>query len=161
MALAHTLGFPRIGADRELKKALEAYWKGDLAPTALQAVGRELRARHWQLQKDAGIDLLPVGDFAWYDQVLSHTLTLGAVPPRFHGTLDDQGRPTLDTLFAMARGATTRCCGADHGQAQYAQELTKWFDTNYHYLVPEFSADQAFTLSWEQLFDEVDRKSVV
>ncbi|MCL6703561.1 5-methyltetrahydropteroyltriglutamate--homocysteine S-methyltransferase [Pseudomonas sp. T1.Ur] len=156
MALAHTLGFPRIGADRELKKALEAYWKGDLAPTALQAVGRELRARHWQLQKDTGIDLLPVGDFAWYDQVLSHSLTLGAVPPRFHGTLDDQGRPTLDTLFAMARGATTRCCGAGHGQAPYAQELTKWFDTNYHYLVPEFSADQAFTLSWEQLFDEVD-----
>ncbi|MBV4497361.1 5-methyltetrahydropteroyltriglutamate--homocysteine S-methyltransferase [Pseudomonas sp. SWRI12] len=155
MALAHTLGFPRIGADRELKKALEAYWKGDLAPVALQAVGRELRARHWQLQKDAGIDLLPVGDFAWYDQVLSHTLTLGAVPQRFHSTLNAQGRPTLDTLFAMARGATASCCGADHGQAQYAQELTKWFDTNYHYLVPEFSADQAFALSWEQLFDEV------
>ncbi|WP_214509378.1 5-methyltetrahydropteroyltriglutamate--homocysteine S-methyltransferase [Pseudomonas brassicacearum] len=156
MALAHTLGFPRIGADRELKKALEAYWKGDLAPAALQAVGRELRARHWQLQKDAGIDLLPVGDFAWYDQVLSHSLTLGAVPQRFHGTLNAQGRPTLDTLFAMARGATASCCGADHGQAQYAQELTKWFDTNYHYLVPEFSADQTFALSWEQLFDEVD-----
>ncbi|WP_210640552.1 5-methyltetrahydropteroyltriglutamate--homocysteine S-methyltransferase [Pseudomonas sp. Tri1] len=156
MALAHTLGFPRIGADRELKKALEAYWKGDLAPAALQAVGRELRARHWQLQKDAGIDLLPVGDFAWYDQVLGHTLTLGAVPPRFHSTLDTQGKPTLDTLFAMARGATTACCGAEHGQAQYAQELTKWFDTNYHYLVPEFSADQTFALSWEQLFDEVD-----
>lgn len=156
MALAHTLGFPRIGADRELKKALEAYWKGDLAPVALQAVGRELRARHWQLQKDAGIDLLPVGDFAWYDQVLSHSLTLGAVPQRFHGTLNAQGRPTLDTLFAMARGATASCCGAEHGQAQYAQELTKWFDTNYHYLVPEFSADQTFTLSWEQLFDEVD-----
>ncbi|WP_448694223.1 5-methyltetrahydropteroyltriglutamate--homocysteine S-methyltransferase [Pseudomonas rhizophila] len=156
MALAHTLGFPRIGADRELKKALEAYWKGDLAPAALQAVGRELRARHWQLQKEAGIDLLPVGDFAWYDQVLSHTLTLGAVPSRFHNTLDAQAKPTLDTLFAMARGATAACCGADHGQAQYAQELTKWFDTNYHYLVPEFSADQRFALSWEQLFEEVD-----
>ncbi|WP_338474282.1 5-methyltetrahydropteroyltriglutamate--homocysteine S-methyltransferase [Pseudomonas sp. MS646] len=155
MALAHTLGFPRIGADRELKKALEAYWKGDLAPDALQAVGRELRARHWQLQKDAGIDLLPVGDFAWYDQVLSHTLALGVVPSRFHDTLNGQGRPTLDTLFAMARGATASCC-AGHDQAQHAQELTKWFDTNYHYLVPEFSADQAFTLSWEQLFDEVD-----
>lgn len=156
MALAHTLGFPRIGADRELKKALEAYWKGDLTAAALQAVGRELRARHWQLQKDAGIDLLSVGDFAWYDQVLSHTLTLGAVPPRFQNTLDAQAKPTLDTLFAMARGATAACCGADHGQAQYAQELTKWFDTNYHYLVPEFSADQRFTLSWEQLFEEVD-----
>nr|BFE94599.1 hypothetical protein GCM10020185_51350 [Pseudomonas brassicacearum subsp. brassicacearum] len=101
-------------------------------------MGRELRARHWQLQKDAGIDLLPVGDFAWYDQVLTHSLTLGAVPQRFHSTLNAQGRPTLDTLFAMARGATASCCGADHGQAQYAQELTKWFDTNYHYLVPEF-----------------------
>ncbi|KGU85206.1 5-methyltetrahydropteroyltriglutamate--homocysteine S-methyltransferase [Pseudomonas mediterranea] len=156
MALAHTLGFPRIGADRELKKALEAYWKGDLAPAALQSVGRELRARHWQLQKDAGIDLLPVGDFAWYDQVLGHTLTLGAVPARFHDTLNPQGRPTLDTLFAMARGATPSCCDADHGQTQHAQELTKWFDTNYHYLVPEFSIDQTFTVSWEQLFDEVD-----
>ncbi|XVN18815.1 5-methyltetrahydropteroyltriglutamate--homocysteine S-methyltransferase [Pseudomonas corrugata] len=156
MALAHTLGFPRIGADRELKKALEAYWKGDLAPAALQSVGRELRARHWQLQKDAGIDLLPVGDFAWYDQVLGHTLTLGAVPARFHNTLNPQGRPTLDTLFAMARGATPACCDAHHGQTQHAQELTKWFDTNYHYLVPEFSVDQTFALSWEQLFDEVD-----
>ncbi|UVL82927.1 5-methyltetrahydropteroyltriglutamate--homocysteine S-methyltransferase [Pseudomonas sp. B21-028] len=156
MALAHTLGFPRIGADRELKKALEAYWKGDLAPTALQSVGRELRARHWQLQKDAGIDLLPVGDFAWYDQVLGHTLTLGAVPARFHNTLNPQGRPTLDTLFAMARGATPACCDADHGHTQHAQELTKWFDTNYHYLVPEFSVDQTFAVSWEQLFDEVD-----
>lgn len=156
MALAHTLGFPRIGADRELKKALEAYWKGDLAPAALQAVGRELRARHWQLQKDAGIDLLPVGDFAWYDQVLSHTLTLGAFPERFRETLDAHGQPTLDTLFAMARGATVSCCNADHGQVQHAQELTKWFDTNYHYLVPEFSAGQTFALSWTQLFDEVD-----
>lgn len=154
MALAHTLGFPRIGADRELKKALEAYWKGDLAQAELQAVGRELRARHWQLQKDAGIDLLPVGDFAWYDQVLSHTLALGVIPARFRNTLNAQGRPTLDTLFAMARGATASCCNADHGQ--HAQELTKWFDTNYHYLVPEFSADQTFALSWEQLFDEVD-----
>lgn len=80
MALAHTLGFPRIGADRELKKALEAYWKGDLDQAALQAVGRDLRARHWQLQKEAGIDLLPVGDFAWYDQVLSHSLTFGVIP---------------------------------------------------------------------------------
>ena len=156
MALAHTLGFPRIGADRELKKALEAYWKGDLDTAGLQAVGRELRARHWQLQNDAGIDLLPVGDFAWYDQVLSHTLTLGAVPERFHATLDAHGQPSLDTLFAMARGATVSCCSAEHGQTQHAQELTKWFDTNYHYLVPEFCAGQTFSLSWSQLFDEVD-----
>jgi len=155
MALAHNLGFPRIGADRELKKAQEAYWKGDIDQAGLQAVGRELRARHWQLQKDAGIELLPVGDFAWYDQVLTHSLAFGAIPDRFAKTLASTGLPTLDTLFAMARGATTNCCGGEHGQAQYAQELTKWFDTNYHYLVPEFSADQRFLLSWEQLFDEV------
>ena len=155
MALAHNLGFPRIGADRELKKALEAYWKGDLTQAALQAVGRDLRAKHWQLQKDAGIDLLPVGDFAWYDQVLGHSLALGVIPERFASALNERGLPTLDTLFAMARGATATCCGGEHGQAQYAQELTKWFDTNYHYLVPEFSAEQTFQLSWEQLFDEV------
>ncbi|MHC8363668.1 5-methyltetrahydropteroyltriglutamate--homocysteine S-methyltransferase [Pseudomonas sp. LS2P72] len=156
MALAHTLGFPRIGADRELKKALESYWKGDLDQDALKSVGRQLRATHWQLQKDAGIDLLPVGDFAWYDQVLTHSLTFGVIPERFDSVKDSRGLPTLDTLFAMARGATAACCGGEHSQAQYAQELTKWFDTNYHYLVPEFSADQQFKLSWEQLFDEVD-----
>ena len=154
MALAHNLGFPRIGADRELKKALEAYWKGDIDQAALQAVGRELRAKHWQLQKDAGIDLLPVGDFAWYDQVLTHSLTFGVIPERFASTLDAQRRPTLDTLFGMARGASQRCCGGEHSKTQYPQELTKWFDTNYHYLVPEFSADQRFDLSWNELFEE-------
>ena len=155
MALAHNLGFPRIGADRELKKALEAYWKGDIDQPALQQVGRELRARHWQVQRDAGIELLPVGDFAWYDQVLAHSLAFGAIPQRFSTARGSDGRPTLDTLFAMARGAST-CCGSAHGEAQHAQELTKWFDTNYHYLVPEFTADQRFLLSWEQLFEEVD-----
>jgi 5-methyltetrahydropteroyltriglutamate--homocysteine methyltransferase len=155
MALAHNLGFPRIGADRELKKALEACWKGDLDQDGLREVGRQLRATHWQLQKDAGIDLLPVGDFAWYDQVLSHSLTFGVIPERFGGTLNARGLPTLDTLFAMARGADS-CCNGAHGKEQYAQELTKWFDTNYHYLVPEFTRDQRFQLSWEQLFEEVD-----
>lgn len=155
MALAHNLGFPRIGADRELKKALEACWKGDLDQDGLREVGRQLRATHWQLQKDAGIDLLPVGDFAWYDQVLSHSLTFGVIPERFSGTLNARGLPTLDTLFAMARGADS-CCNGAHGKEQYAQELTKWFDTNYHYLVPEFIQDQRFQLSWEQLFEEVD-----
>ena len=154
MALAHTLGFPRIGADRELKKALEAYWKGDIDQAALQSVGRQLRADHWQLQKDAGIDLLPVGDFAWYDQVLTHSLTFGVIPERFASTLDEQHRPTLDTLFGMARGASQSCCGGEHTKGQHAQELTKWFDTNYHYLVPEFSQDQRFELSWNQLFEE-------
>jgi len=149
MALAHNLGFPRIGRDRELKKAQEAYWKGELDEAGLRAVGRELRARHWQVQKDAGIELLPVGDFAWYDQVLTHSLTFGVIPQRFRR--HDAARPTLQTLFAMARGAVgDSCCGGAH-----AQEMTKWFDTNYHYLVPEFTADQQFALSWEQLFEEV------
>lgn len=148
MAVAHNLGFPRIGADRELKKALEAYWKGELDEQGLRQVGRQLRAQHWQAQADAGIQLLPVGDFAWYDQVLTHSLMFGVVPQRFRPA---DGRPTLDTLFAMARGVTNSCCGG--GQAQ---EMTKWFDTNYHYLVPEFSADQQFQLSWSQLFEEVE-----
>lgn len=149
MALAHSLGFPRIGRDRELKKAQEAFWKGELDEAGLRAVGRELRARHWQVQKDAGIELLPVGDFAWYDQVLAHSLTFGVIPERFRPA---SGKPTLDTLFAMARGVSgDACCGGAH-----AQEMTKWFDTNYHYLVPEFTADQQFALSWEQLFEEVD-----
>jgi len=149
MAVAHSLGFPRIGADRELKKALEAYWKGDLSEDELRQIGRQLRAAHWQLQADAGIDLLPVGDFAWYDQVLTHSLMFGVVPERFR---PEDGVPTLDTLFAMARGVTKGCCG---GGAQ-AQEMTKWFDTNYHYLVPEFTADQQFGLFWTQLFEEVE-----
>jgi len=148
MAVAHNLGFPRIGADRELKKALEAYWKGELNEQGLRLVGRQLRAKHWQAQADAGIQLLPVGDFAWYDQVLTHSLMFGVVPQRFRPA---DGQTTLDTLFAMARGVTNSCCGG--GQAQ---EMTKWFDTNYHYLVPEFTVDQQFQLSWSQLFEEVE-----
>lgn len=152
MAVAHNLGFPRIGRDRELKKALEAYWQGELDEAGLRAVGRELRASHWQVQKDAGIELLPVGDFAWYDQVLSHSLLCGVVPERFR---QGNALPTLDTLFAMARGTSAHkhgqaCCGGAH-----AEEMTKWFDSNYHYLVPEFTQDQQFQLSWEQLFEEV------
>ncbi|MFC5697324.1 5-methyltetrahydropteroyltriglutamate--homocysteine S-methyltransferase [Pseudomonas sp. GCM10022186] len=153
MALSHSLGFPRIGRDRELKRAQEAFWKGELDEAGLRAVGRRLRAEHWQLQKDAGIELLPVGDFAWYDQVLTHSLTFGVIPERFR---PHTGKPGLETLFAMARGASDGCCGGAHAQPLLAQELTKWFDTNYHYLVPEFSADQQFALGWEQLFEEVE-----
>ncbi|WP_339451836.1 5-methyltetrahydropteroyltriglutamate--homocysteine S-methyltransferase [Pseudomonas sp. JAI120] len=147
MAVAHSLGFPRIGRDRELKKAQEAFWKGELDEAGLRAVGRELRKAHWDLQKQAGIELLPAGDFAWYDQVLTHSLMFGVIPERFRPT---DGHATLDTLFGMARGVSDSCCGGAH-----AQEMTKWFDTNYHYLVPEFSADQQFHLGWEQLFEEV------
>ncbi|PYB94960.1 5-methyltetrahydropteroyltriglutamate--homocysteine S-methyltransferase [Pseudomonas koreensis] len=148
MALAHSLGFPRIGRDRELKKAQEAFWKGELNEAGLRDVGRELRKVHWDLQKNAGIDLLPVGDFAWYDQVLSHSLMFGVIPERFR---PHDGKATLQTLFSMARGVSNTCCSEGH-----AQEMTKWFDTNYHYLVPEFSVDQHFHLGWEQLFEETE-----
>ncbi|MGB3127016.1 MAG: 5-methyltetrahydropteroyltriglutamate--homocysteine S-methyltransferase [Pseudomonas sp.] len=147
MAVAHSLGFPRIGRDRELKKAQEAFWKGELDEAGLRAVGRELRKTHWDLQKQAGIELLPAGDFAWYDQVLTHSLMFGVIPERFRPA---DGQATLHTLFGMARGVSDSCCDGAH-----AQEMTKWFDTNYHYLVPEFSADQQFHLGWDQLFEEV------
>lgn len=154
MAIGHTLGFPRIGRDRELKRAQEAYWKGDLDEAGLRAVGADLRARHWQLQKDAGLDWLPVGDFAWYDHVLGQSLLLGVIPERFQPA----GQPTLDTLFAMARGLSRSGAGQ---QPQPALALTKWFDTNYHYLVPEFRVDQTFALSWPQLFEEVEEAHVL
>lgn len=153
MALAHSLGFPRIGRDRELKKAQEAFWKGELNEAGLRDVGRELRKVHWDLQKNAGIDLLPVGDFAWYDQVLTHSLMFGVIPERFR---PHDGKATLQTLFSMARGVSNTCCGEGH-----AQEMTKWFDTNYHYLVPEFSVDQQFQLGWEQLFEETEEARVL
>ncbi|MBK4714976.1 MULTISPECIES: 5-methyltetrahydropteroyltriglutamate--homocysteine S-methyltransferase [Tenebrionibacter/Tenebrionicola group] len=143
----HTLGFPRIGLRRELKKAQERYWAGHSSRDELLAVGRELRARHWRQQKEAGIDLLPVGDFAWYDHVLTTSLMLGNVPAR-HQNLD--GRVDIDTLFRIGRGR------APTGEPAAAAEMTKWFNTNYHYIVPEFSKGQRFTLTWTQLLEEVD-----
>ncbi|SDM27733.1 methionine synthase (B12-independent) [Franzmannia pantelleriensis] len=151
MALAHILGYPRIGADRELKRATEAYWKGDLERPGLEAVGRELRARHWQAQRDAGLDLVTVGDFAFYDQVLDVSLLLGAVPPRFGAEREvAEGDIDLDTAFRMARGR------APSGEPAAACEMTKYFDTNYHYLVPELHDGQRFRLASQRLFSEVD-----
>ncbi|MCW2256456.1 5-methyltetrahydropteroyltriglutamate--homocysteine methyltransferase [Providencia alcalifaciens] len=143
----HTLGFPRVGLKRELKRAQEDYWAGKIDQAALLETGRELRARHWQQQKDAGVNLLPVGDFAWYDHVLTTSLLLGNVPPRHQ---NENGSIDLDTLFRVARGR------APTGQPAAAGEMTKWFNTNYHYIVPEFQKGQKFSLSWAQLFDEVD-----
>lgn len=145
--LNHTLGFPRVGLRRELKKAQESYWAGNSSQDELLAVGRELRARHWQQQKDAGVDLLPVGDFAWYDHVLTTSLLFGNVPAR-HQNKD--GSIDLDTLFRIGRGR------APSGEPAAAAEMTKWFNTNYHYIVPEFTQGQQFRLSWTQLLDEVD-----
>jgi len=151
MTTTHNLGFPRIGARRELKFALESYWKGQSSREALQSVGAELRARHWRDQ--AALDLAPVGDFAFYDQVLDMSFTLGNLPARvrdFHGD-------ALDNYFRVARGRSAAgapdqaaCCG---GVA--AGEMTKWFDTNYHYIVPEFDAGTCFTLDAGRLLSQL------
>ena len=146
MTTTHILGYPRIGARRELKFALESFWKGESDEAALRAVGRELRARHWQNQRDAGLDFVTVGDFHWYDQVQGTLALLGALPTRFG--FDPAGL-SLAQLFAAARGdaghAASCGCGAPRtDQAGQAMEMTKWFDTNYHYLVPEWTTDIQF-----------------
>lgn len=146
MAVLHNLGFPRIGLQRELKRALEAYWRGELDQSRLEQVGRELRERHWALQAEAGIQLLPVGDFSFYDHVLDMSCLLGVVPERF-GAGD--GAADLDTYFRMARGR------APTGEDAVACELTKWFDTNYHYLVPELAPEQRFSLHADRLLGQI------
>ncbi len=143
---AHNLGFPRIGARRELKFALERYWRGEIDRAALEAQGRALREAHWRRQQAAGLDWIPVGDFSFYDQVLDHSAMFGAVPERFGW---EGGEVDLDLYFRMARGH------APSGEPAAACELTKWFDTNYHYLVPELVRGQRFALSSRRLFDEV------
>ncbi|AVO50369.1 5-methyltetrahydropteroyltriglutamate--homocysteine S-methyltransferase [Melaminivora suipulveris] len=159
--LTHTLGFPRMGAARELKFALERHWRGEIDAAALQAVGAELRTRHWQAQRDAGLGLVTVGDFAYYDHMANHIQLLGCEPARFGFA---PGASELACYFALARGTTGHdplVCGAGcaHGhaasQGHAALEMTKWFDTNYHYLVPELHADTQFHLGSERLFDEV------
>jgi 5-methyltetrahydropteroyltriglutamate--homocysteine methyltransferase len=151
MAITHNLGFPRIGAKRELKLALESYWKGESTRDELKALGAQLRSRHWSQQ--SALDLTPVGDFAFYDQVLDLSFTLGNLPERvrdFHGD-------ALDNYFRVARGRSAQgaedhaaCCG---GVA--AGEMTKWFDTNYHYIVPEFNAQTEFKLDASRLLEQI------
>ncbi|BAN27790.1 5-methyltetrahydropteroyltriglutamate--homocysteine S-methyltransferase [Caballeronia insecticola] len=151
MATTHNLGFPRIGARRELKFALEKYWKNESSRDELKALGATLRARHWHEQ--AGLDYVPAGDFAFYDQVLDMSFTLGNLPERvrnFHGD-------ALDNSFRVARGRSAQgaeehaaCCS---GVA--AGEMTKWFDTNYHYIVPEFDANTQFSLDASRLIEQV------
>ncbi|MGQ7289680.1 5-methyltetrahydropteroyltriglutamate--homocysteine S-methyltransferase [Vreelandella venusta] len=151
MTVSHILGYPRIGAQRELKKATEAYWKGDISREDLEATGQALRLSHWQIQQNAGLDFISVGDFAFYDQVLNVSVMLGAVPARFNAQHEvSAGNVDLDTVFRMARGR------APSGTPAAACEMTKYFDTNYHYLVPELHKGQSFTLASERLFNEVD-----
>ena len=146
MATTHNLGFPRIGGQRELKFALEDYWAGRQTEQELAITATDLRRRHWQQQ--AGLDFVPVGDFSLYDQVLDMSVTLGNLPAR---VADKQGSE-LDAYFRAARGRGANdspCC------ATAAGEMTKWFDTNYHYIVPEFTADTRFELNPERLLAQL------
>ena len=134
------LGFPRMGRQRELKFALEAFWSGKSSEEQLLEVARNLRAEHWQLQKGAGLHFIPSNEFALYDHVLDMLVLLGATPERF-----GSGRVTTERYFAMARNS----------RDQTAMEMTKWFDTNYHYLVPEWSAGLGFVPDTTKLIGEV------
>lgn len=145
MTIAQNLGFPRIGEKRELKKATEAYWKGDLDRAGLEATGAELRKSNWEKQKAAGIDLIPSNEFSYYDHMLDMMCLVGNVPERFGWS---GGDVDLDTRFSIARGIQ------DGSKDAIAAEMTKWFDTNYHYQVPEFTPRTQFSLSSTKVFDE-------
>jgi 5-methyltetrahydropteroyltriglutamate--homocysteine methyltransferase len=145
MPHSHNLGFPHLGAARELKRATEGYWSGKVSQADLLKTGAALRERHWRLQRDAGIDLVPSNDFSFYDRVLDTCTLVGAVPKRYGWT---GGPVDLDTYFAMARGVQAG------GRDVTAMEMTKWFDTNYHYIVPEFDPGQTFRLSSAKPVDE-------
>lgn len=145
--LTNNLGYPRIGGNRELKKACEQYWSGKLSDIELMKVGIEIRQKNWQLQKQAGIDLIPSNDFSFYDQVLDMSLTVGAIPKRYTDVILNKKNSEMDLYFAMARGYQK------DGLDITAMEMTKWFDTNYHYIVPEFHKNQVFKLFSTKIID--------
>lgn len=147
----HNLGFPRIGASRELKIATEKYWQGKISQTELLEAAAAIRKQNWLLQKEKGIDLIPSNDFSFYDQVLDTVALFGAVPERFKKAVGEQ--VDLDTYFSMARGLQEK--DADHQQQEiFALEMLKWLDINYHYLVPEFLPTTQFAVSSSKVFDE-------
>jgi 5-methyltetrahydropteroyltriglutamate--homocysteine methyltransferase len=147
--LKNNLGYPRVGAHRELKKANEQYWAGKITRDELFAVARKIRIDNWQTQAGAGIDLIPCNDFSFYDQVLDMSLLLGVIPERYSPVLSqNKGNTEIDLYFAMARGYQK------DGLDVTAMEMTKWFDTNYHYIVPEFVQNQQFKLFSEKVFEE-------
>ena len=152
MIKAHTPGVPRVGEQRELKFALERFWRGEIDEAALEATGSAVRRQNWHDQIAAGLDFVTVGDFAFYDHVASHIQLFGCEPARF-GFAEDAS--SLSRYFQMARGAGHEhaCCHGDHDGA--ALEMTKWFDTNYHYLVPEFDRATSFSLHAGRLLAEV------
>ncbi len=151
------LGFPRIGAHRELKRAVEGYWNGERSKQELLAEGADLRERHWRKQAELGLDVVPANDFSYYDQVLDTCAMVGAVPDRFPW---DGDRVDLDTYFAMARGLQEKDLDGEDTGVQ-AMEMTKWFDTNYHYLVPEFDSDTEFSLSSTKVVDEYEEANAL
>jgi len=147
--LTQNLGYPRIGSQRQLKKACEQYWAGKIDRNELSEIGRKIREENWQTQLTAGIDLIPCNDFSFYDQVLDTSLLLGVIPPRYAPVLSEvKGNTELDLYFAMARGYQK------DGLDITAMEMTKWLDTNYHYIVPEFTAKQPFGIFSEKIFGE-------
>ncbi|MEN0054000.1 MAG: 5-methyltetrahydropteroyltriglutamate--homocysteine S-methyltransferase [Mucilaginibacter sp.] len=147
--LKNNLGYPRVGAYRELKKANEQYWAGKITRDELFAVARKIRIDNWQTQANAGIDLIPCNDFSYYDQVLDMSLLLGVIPERYSPVLtQNKANNEIDLYFAMARGYQK------DGLDVTAMEMTKWFDTNYHYIVPEFVQNQQFKLFSEKIFEE-------
>lgn len=151
-----TLGFPRIGLRRELKFALESYWAGKSSLADLQTTASGLRVANWARQKALGADILPSNDFSLYDHVLDTSALIGAIPPRY-----DWAGETVepDLYFAMARGAQGDATGSSacgHAHDTTAQEMTKWFDTNYHFMVPELTAGQIFTIASTKIFDEFE-----
>ncbi|MBN8963448.1 MAG: 5-methyltetrahydropteroyltriglutamate--homocysteine S-methyltransferase [Rhizobiales bacterium] len=155
-----TLGTPRIGPRRELKFALESFWAGTSSERALLETAAALRAANWARQKSLGVTVIPSNDFSLYDQVLDTSVMVGAIPDIYGWK---NGPVSLATYFAMARGAQgeahdASCGHAHHGDGHEhgapAQEMTKWFDTNYHYMVPEFHKDQVFKLASRKPIDE-------
>ena len=147
MAIATNLGFPRIGPRRELKWAVEAYWAGKIDEAAMLETAAAIRKNNWLLQKQQGLQHIPSNDFSLYDQVLDTTAMVGAIPARYGHTPGEVG---LDTYFAMARSSS----GSDEQASVPAMEMTKWFDTNYHYIVPELETNQTFRLSSNKPVDE-------
>ena len=146
MTLSAITGYPRIGPRRELKRAVEGYWDGRVDRDALDETGRALRLEGWQRMRDAGIDLIPSNTFSHYDHVLDAIAMVGAVPPRYGDS--GEGEVDAETYFAMARGAQRE------GLDVTAMEMIKWFDTNYHYIVPELSASTRFRLASRKPLDE-------
>jgi 5-methyltetrahydropteroyltriglutamate--homocysteine methyltransferase len=146
--MTHNLGYPRIGSNRELKKACEQYWSGKNSLQNLLQTGKNIRQENWQMQKKAGLDLIPCNDFSFYDQVLDMSLTVNAIPKRYHSIILNNQNTELDLYFAMARGYQ------NEDSDIIAMEMTKWFDTNYHYIVPEFHKNQKFSLFSNKIINE-------